>query len=99
MSLSIENRRGFLARYVGQEKITTAQQLDLAITYLKSVANVEKINVEEFEKKSGIGIVITEEQIRSHTKRLLELNREELLEKRYAINFGKLILIIFIIYL
>ena len=94
MSLSIENRRNFLAKYVGEGKITTAQQLDMAIAYLKLVANVEKINVEEFEKKSGIGVVVTDEQIRAHALKLLESNKKEFLEKRYTINMGNLYILI-----
>ena len=51
---SIETKRPFLAKYIGQGKITTSQQLDLAITYLKKNAGLPEINAEEFEKSCGV---------------------------------------------
>ena len=89
-SLSIENRRNLLAKYVGEGKITTSQQMDLALAYLKSVAYEEKVNFEEFDKKIGVGVVVTEEQIRTHIKNLFHAKKAELDELRYNINFGSI---------
>lgn len=52
---SIESKRTFLAKYIGQGKITTSQQLDLALAYIKKNAALE-INTEDFEKSCGVSI-------------------------------------------
>jgi hypothetical protein len=41
------------------------------------------VTQEEFEKASGVGIVVTDEEIQSHVNKLFEDNKEEIMAKGY----------------
>jgi len=51
---SLEPKRAFLAKYVGEGKVNSSQQIDLAIAYLKKNVSLTEINAEDFEKSCGV---------------------------------------------
>ena len=54
---SLEPKRSFLAKYIGEGKITSSQQMDLAIAYLKKNVSLSEINAEDFEKSCGVSLL------------------------------------------
>ena len=78
--------RAAVAKYIGEGKIT-ANLLSHAITYVKGLGDAE-LNVEEFEKASGVGVVVSESEILEEVNKLLEEKSSELEEKRYKVNLG-----------
>ena len=57
------HRLPLLLKYVISKEIGTSHQLDIAIDFLRSKGE-EVITNEEFEKKVGIGLKLTDEDIR-----------------------------------
>lgn len=60
-----------------------------AFEYLKSNP-VDPIDIASFEGFCGVGIVVTREEIVDVIRESIGANREELLEKRYRFNVGKI---------
>ena len=52
---------------------------------------VDPVNIGEFDEACGVGVVVTREEIVKVTRETLDINRSELLEKRYRFNVGKVI--------
>lgn len=85
---SIEKFRKLLADYVAQKKILSAQQLDMALAYLKEHASQDKIDSADFDKSIGVGVVVTDAQIQATVDGLLNSKKEELLKIRYTADLG-----------
>uniref|UniRef100_A0A336LZF8 Probable glutamine--tRNA ligase n=1 Tax=Culicoides sonorensis TaxID=179676 RepID=A0A336LZF8_CULSO len=83
---------GFVAKNIVEKKIDTQQRLDAALEYLLShTAKQGGINVVEFEKACGVGIVVTPEEIDKAVEAEIKKNKEELLKNRYRFNVGRIL--------
>ncbi len=69
------------------DKISTDVQLEAAINYVKKIGDAN-IDVKEFEEASGVGVVVTDEKIRSTIKGMYEEQKAAILKERYGYNFA-----------
>ncbi|RZF43263.1 hypothetical protein LSTR_LSTR001524 [Laodelphax striatellus] len=76
----------FLVDYIISKKLDNIQRLDAALEYI--LANVNNINVEEFDKATGVGIVVTPDQIEHAVEVEISKKKDEITEKRYKYNTG-----------
>eukprot|EP00670_Eutreptiella_braarudii_P004929 CAMPEP_0174288272 /NCGR_PEP_ID=MMETSP0809-20121228/19879_1 /TAXON_ID=73025 ORGANISM="Eutreptiella gymnastica-like, Strain CCMP1594" /NCGR_SAMPLE_ID=MMETSP0809 /ASSEMBLY_ACC=CAM_ASM_000658 /LENGTH=905 /DNA_ID=CAMNT_0015385349 /DNA_START=41 /DNA_END=2758 /DNA_ORIENTATION=+ len=79
--------RELLGQYIKDEKIATAQQLDCALAFLTETPNVVAGDP-TFEKESGVGVIVTDEEIIDAVAKAFEENKAKILEDRYQYNFG-----------
>ncbi|ESO91225.1 hypothetical protein LOTGIDRAFT_228742 [Lottia gigantea] len=86
----IKNRQPLLVEYVVKKKITSENQLNAGMEYLLSHP-VEKLNVEEFEKASGVGIKVSPEDIETAVEEVIGKYKNDLKEQRYRFNTGKIL--------
>ena len=49
------------------------------------------MNIEEFEKACGIGIVVTDEDIEKVVNRLFEENKAAIIEEKHTFSFNTII--------
>ncbi|XP_068108759.1 glutamine--tRNA ligase [Hyperolius riggenbachi] len=82
-------RLGFLVTYLTSKKIATDLQLNAALDYIKGHP-VDPINVADFEKECGVGIVVTPEEIEEAVEAVIQKYKPQLLEERYRFNMGLL---------
>jgi glutaminyl-tRNA synthetase len=66
--------------------LKTPFQVEEALTYLK---NNEKLNVEDFERDSGVGVEVTEAQIKDKVASLVQEKLERLKVERYLISISE----------
>lgn len=85
----IQHHLPLVVEYIAQGKIRSEQQLTAAIEYLLS--HPTNVVVDQFEKESGVNVVITQQDIANEVAKHVEKNKQELLEKRYHFNQGILI--------
>ncbi len=76
------NRLPLLLKYTLSKKLLNPHQLDSAIEFLKEKGELA-IEEEEFEKKVGIGIVVTEEDIKRETVEVIKQHSGHLGKLRY----------------
>ena len=76
------HRLPLLLKYVIPKDISTSQQLDAAIAYLRKKGE-EEINKEEFEKQCGIGESVSEDDIRKEVDNLMKPKLEVIKKQRY----------------
>lgn len=88
--LKDKDRLSLLVRYVVSKKIVTEIQLSAALDYVKANP-VDPINVTEFEAETGVGVVVTPEQIEDTVESIINENKKELLAKRYRFSVGILL--------
>eukprot|EP00002_Diphylleia_rotans_P009523 TRINITY_DN1987_c0_g1_i2.p1 TRINITY_DN1987_c0_g1~~TRINITY_DN1987_c0_g1_i2.p1 ORF type:complete len:471 (+),score=133.75 TRINITY_DN1987_c0_g1_i2:57-1469(+) len=81
------NHRAFLAKYVAEKKLKMVPQLEAALAFCKKYAG-KSFETAEFDEACGVGVVVTEEQIKTEVGRVLDGHAEELKEKRYRVNVG-----------
>ncbi len=67
-----------------------------AFDYLLSNPN-DPLNVKAFEESSGIGVVVTPQQIKLAVEQVVKKNLSELLEKRYKYPLGPLLGIVWVL--
>ncbi|CAI8005215.1 Glutamine--tRNA ligase [Geodia barretti] len=84
-----QERSGLLVVYVCDERIRTEQQLTAALEYLKSHP-VGEVDEEEFSRYSGVGVLVTPQQIHDQVSDLLEHHKSELMKLKYKFPVGKL---------
>ncbi|CAH1783319.1 unnamed protein product, partial [Owenia fusiformis] len=85
----IKQHKSLLVKYVANKKINSEVQLNAAMEYLLENPN-EAVNTTAFEASSGVGVVITPEQVETVVEGVIKKNKEQLLEKRYHFNMGVL---------
>ncbi|CAD7697335.1 unnamed protein product [Ostreobium quekettii] len=86
---ALEHRK-VVARYVKEEKIKTNAQLDGALDYLKSLGTAS-LDLSELEAASGVGVVVSVEEIKAAVAQIIQEKKETLLEERYQLNLNVLI--------
>lgn len=63
--------------------LKSSQQVDEAFKYVK--ANGESSTKEKLDEVSGVGIVVTEDQVKSEVRDYVQANKAEIEEKRYQL--------------
>lgn len=78
----------FLVKYIVSNKLNTTVRVDKALEYV--LTHINKINIDEFEKFCGVGVVVTPEQIEKCVEKYLSEVRDDLIQMRYRFNVGLL---------
>lgn len=78
-----------IVKYIFENKLDTTQRIDCSLEFLRSSIS-ENFDVSGFEKSCGIGIVVTQEEIKQIVESIISKNKSELVEKRYKFNIGNL---------
>lgn len=79
-----------IVKYISENKLDTTQKIDCSLEFLRSSIS-ENINISEFEKSCGVGIIVTIEEIKQTVESIVLQNKNELIEKRYKFNIGVLL--------
>eukprot|EP00743_Colponemidia_sp_Colp-15_P001026 GILK01001132.1.p1 GENE.GILK01001132.1~~GILK01001132.1.p1 ORF type:complete len:787 (+),score=153.39 GILK01001132.1:47-2407(+) len=87
---SLQRNRKIVAEYIGQEKIRTLAQFDASVEFLKRLGLAD-LEVSSFEHATGVGVVVTPDEIREVADALLEARRTQLMEERYMFSTGELL--------
>ncbi|XP_076313603.1 glutaminyl-tRNA synthetase [Tachypleus tridentatus] len=86
----IKHRIPLLIEYITTSKLDSELKLSAALDYLLSHP-ADPLDVAKFEASSGVGVVITPEEIEKVVEEVIAKNKEELLQNRYQFNMGKMI--------
>lgn len=68
--------------------MNSTAQIEAALRYLDQKTTFD---MKEFEKLCGIGVVVTEEDIKKQVADVIEANKAELVKERYQFNLGILL--------
>ncbi|CAI5447473.1 unnamed protein product [Caenorhabditis angaria] len=79
-----------VVKYVQNEGIKSEPQLNAAIEYLLS-NSVKGIDISAFEKASGVGVVVTVDDIEDAVSKVISKNTDQIKAERYSFNVGKLL--------
>ncbi|XP_076646067.1 glutaminyl-tRNA synthetase [Halictus rubicundus] len=85
----ISDNLPFAAKYIAEKKLDTIQRVDAALSFLLHHIK-ETIEISNFEKECGIGVVVTPEEIETEVEKVINEHKSEILEKRYRFNIGPL---------
>lgn len=86
----LKNRQNFLIENIVNKNLASELQLTAAFEYLLSNPN-DPLNIAEFNKACGVGVIITPAQIKATVEAVLNKNKPEILEKRYKFPVGPLL--------
>lgn len=82
----------FVAKNIANSKLDNQQRLDAALEYLLSqTTKSNDINVSEFEKVCGVGVIVTPEEIDRVVELEIKKNKDALLAQRYRFPIGKIL--------
>lgn len=73
--------RSLITEGILNDELNTSQRVDEAFKYVK--VNGESSTKEELNKVSGVGIVVTEDQVKNEVRNYIQANKSEIEEKRY----------------
>ena len=48
---------------------------------------IGQLDIKAFEESCGVGVVVTGDQIEAEVEKFIKLHRDEMLEKRYSLNY------------
>eukprot|EP00245_Coleochaete_scutata_P005904 TRINITY_DN19893_c0_g1_i1.p1 TRINITY_DN19893_c0_g1~~TRINITY_DN19893_c0_g1_i1.p1 ORF type:complete len:798 (-),score=199.54 TRINITY_DN19893_c0_g1_i1:276-2669(-) len=86
---ALKHRKVFLD-YVTSGKIKNTTQVEGGLAFLASVG-AEDLDTGMLEEKSGVGVEVTAEEIKSAVSEVIAKERERLLVERYRANVGTLL--------
>ena len=75
---------------VSSRQLTTDTHLTCALDYFKKFPTLP-VDEEKLKKESGIGVVISPEEVEDMIESIIEENKESILKERYRFNTGKLL--------
>lgn len=81
----------FLVQNIRQRKLDTGIRVDAALEFLLANGTNKTVNVAEFEKACGVGVVVTPEEIDRAVEAVIALNKDAIVAQRYRFNVGKLL--------
>uniref|UniRef100_A0A915Q616 Probable glutamine--tRNA ligase n=1 Tax=Setaria digitata TaxID=48799 RepID=A0A915Q616_9BILA len=84
-----EQHTPLIVRHIMNDNIRTEPQLVAAIEYLLSNA-IKGIDEKKFLEASGVGIVVTPQQIQNQVRATIDQFKPEILKQRYNFNTGKI---------
>ena len=76
-----------IVEYIAKETIDSELKLTAAIDYLLANPSTN-VDIKAFETSAGVGVTVSDEQIRDSVKSVIEKHRKDLLEKRYRFSLG-----------
>uniref|UniRef100_A0A6B2EE55 Probable glutamine--tRNA ligase n=1 Tax=Phlebotomus kandelakii TaxID=1109342 RepID=A0A6B2EE55_9DIPT len=80
-----------LAEYIKSQKLDTIPRVDAALEFLLTHGTkTSSVNVQDFERACGVGVVVTPEEIDRAVEGVLKKSREAIIEQRYRFNIGKI---------
>ncbi|CRK94415.1 CLUMA_CG007922, isoform A [Clunio marinus] len=81
-----------LVLLITSNKLDTTVRVDFSLEYVLNhgISN-SPINVAELEKKCGVGIIVTPEEIDKAVEEVIKKNKAEITEQRYRFNVGKIL--------
>lgn len=82
------SKLNFICQYIASGKLDSTLRVDAALDYLLGNINEANVNIEEFEKACGVGVIVTPEQVEQAVEKHMVKYKQELLEKRYRFNSG-----------
>ncbi|XP_043260696.1 probable glutamine--tRNA ligase isoform X1 [Colletes gigas] len=85
----IADKLPFITKYIAEKKLDTTQRVDTGLNFLLHHIK-ETIDISNFEKECGIGIVVLPEEIECEVEKIINEHKTEILEKRYHFNVGPL---------
>ena len=95
MPESIFHHTALLTSYILSEKLNKPQQLDEGIKYLTELVRKHghEVHVDEeiFKRESGIGVVVTDEEVINFIGSLFEESKALILAEGHAFDFSQLI--------
>uniref|UniRef100_A0A1B0CGP3 Probable glutamine--tRNA ligase n=1 Tax=Lutzomyia longipalpis TaxID=7200 RepID=A0A1B0CGP3_LUTLO len=81
----------FLADYIKSQKLDTIPRVDAALEFLLTHgAKGSAVNVKDFDKACGVGVVVTPEEIDRTVEGVIKKNLPAIQEQRYRFNVGKI---------
>lgn len=89
LKTQIKGHQSMLVEYVITRKINSEIQLNAALDYLLHHP-LPPVDWAKFERESGVGVVITPDQIEAAVEEVIGKYKKELQEKRYKFNMGTL---------
>ncbi|CAB3228334.1 unnamed protein product [Arctia plantaginis] len=84
----IATKLAFVCGYIAEGKLDSTLRIDAALEHLLSHVSDANVDVSAFEKASGVGVVVTPEQVEQAVELHMAQYKAELLEKRYRFNSG-----------
>ncbi|CAL1539919.1 unnamed protein product [Lymnaea stagnalis] len=91
LKAQIKHHQNFVVQYIATKKITTEDQLNAAISYLLHHNLESEVNAKAFEEASGVGVVVSPEEIETAVEEVVKKHKQGLLEKRYHYSTGPLL--------
>ena len=82
--------RPTLLQYIVSLKVKTTAQLDAALSFL-AITGSENLDLNKFEEACGVGVEVSEEDIKQAVSEVVEENKATILELRYRTNVGELL--------
>lgn len=82
----------FVVPYIVSQKLDTNLRVDSALEYVLALAQKKeaKIDVAEFDKYCGVGVVVSPEEIERVIESFVQKHKDEILAQRYRFNVGKI---------
>ena len=87
---AFNHRIPLLLKYVNSKEITSSHQLDACVEYLRKKGD-EELNEEDFKKQCGIGVKITEEDIKKETDEIMKKYIDQIKNERYKFPSVKIL--------
>eukprot|EP01113_Clastostelium_recurvatum_P013689 TRINITY_DN1730_c0_g1_i2.p1 TRINITY_DN1730_c0_g1~~TRINITY_DN1730_c0_g1_i2.p1 ORF type:complete len:651 (+),score=200.23 TRINITY_DN1730_c0_g1_i2:79-2031(+) len=82
--------RPMIAKYIGSGQVHSSLQLKAALQFLTKKKG-DKVDASEFERESGVGIVVSPEQIKDAVASVLQSKKADLAAKGWGIPIGDLL--------
>uniref|UniRef100_A0A1L8DRP0 Probable glutamine--tRNA ligase n=1 Tax=Nyssomyia neivai TaxID=330878 RepID=A0A1L8DRP0_9DIPT len=81
----------FLSQYIVAQKLDTIPRVDAALEFLLTHGvKSTTINIQDFDKACGVGIIVTPEEIDKTVEGVIKKNLGAIKEQRYRFNVGKI---------
>lgn len=74
--------------YIVTNKIDSVFKLDTALNYLKNkkTEQLESLDIKEFELASGVGVIVSNEDIQAYVKKFVNEKKEAILDVAGKVN-------------
>lgn len=81
----------FLVRNIVERKLNTGVRVEAALEFLLANGTSRDVDVAQFEKACGVGIVVTAEEIDRAVEKAISTRKDDILQQRYRFNVGKML--------
>ena len=83
--------RSLLINHIKEGKIARNEQCTAAIKYVKARANESDLDIAEFDRSCGVGVVVSDSDIEAAVAEVMHDQRGAIEEERYHFNLMKLV--------